>query len=125
MAPGWSQRSAGNEMVRTRELDLRIGNAPSHAGADASLTATMPRAVNGSKPIYHFSPSRSESGPKFSESPGNFCADLNRFAPALAIGARNRRLSYSLSARSEEHTSELQSLMRISYAVFCLTKKKT
>src|SRR3546814_1499449 len=30
-----------------------------------------------------------------------------------------------LMARSEEHTSELQSLMRISYAVFCLKKKKT
>src|SRR3546814_7493560 len=29
------------------------------------------------------------------------------------------------SVRSEEHTSELQSLMRISYAVFCLTKKNT
>src|SRR3546814_9629832 len=29
------------------------------------------------------------------------------------------------SPRSEEHTSELQSLMRISYAVFCLKKKKT
>src|SRR3546814_2060967 len=29
------------------------------------------------------------------------------------------------SARSEEHTSELQSLMRISYAVFCLKKKKS
>src|SRR3546814_9429338 len=29
-----------------------------------------------------------------------------------------------LGARSEEHTSELQSLMRISYAVFCLKKKK-
>src|SRR3546814_2354649 len=29
------------------------------------------------------------------------------------------------AARSEEHTSELQSLMRISYAVFCLTKKIT
>src|SRR3546814_1186285 len=29
------------------------------------------------------------------------------------------------SGRSEEHTSELQSLMRISYAVFCLKKKKT
>src|SRR3546814_1640578 len=28
------------------------------------------------------------------------------------------------AARSEEHTSELQSLMRISYAVFCLKKKK-
>src|SRR3546814_6795029 len=31
---------------------------------------------------------------------------------------------FSLSSRSEEHTSELQSLMRISYAVFCLKKKK-
>src|SRR3546814_2163970 len=31
----------------------------------------------------------------------------------------------SCSSRSEEHTSELQSLMRISYAVFCLKKKKT
>src|SRR3546814_3299535 len=29
-----------------------------------------------------------------------------------------------IATRSEEHTSELQSLMRISYAVFCLTKKK-
>src|SRR3546814_1271959 len=29
-----------------------------------------------------------------------------------------------IASRSEEHTSELQSLMRISYAVFCLTKKK-
>src|SRR3546814_2110737 len=31
---------------------------------------------------------------------------------------------FCLSSRSEEHTSELQSLMRISYAVFCLKKKK-
>src|SRR3546814_3423099 len=32
--------------------------------------------------------------------------------------------SIGLTVRSEEHTSELQSLMRISYAVFCLKKKK-
>src|SRR3546814_10155807 len=31
---------------------------------------------------------------------------------------------YSIQKRSEEHTSELQSLMRISYAVFCLKKQK-
>src|SRR3546814_5379355 len=31
---------------------------------------------------------------------------------------------HGISVRSEEHTSELQSLMRISYAVFCLKKKK-
>src|SRR3546814_10619524 len=34
-------------------------------------------------------------------------------------------LSRPISLRSEEHTSELQSLMRISYAVFCLKKKTT
>src|SRR3546814_6998264 len=34
-------------------------------------------------------------------------------------------LYVSKALRSEEHTSELQSLMRISYAVFCLKKKKT
>src|SRR3546814_3885640 len=32
---------------------------------------------------------------------------------------------FTNNLRSEEHTSELQSLMRISYAVFCLKKKKT
>src|SRR3546814_8486962 len=34
------------------------------------------------------------------------------------------KLRAGLDGRSEEHTSELQSLMRISYAVFCLKKKK-
>src|SRR3546814_11408526 len=54
-------------------------------------------------------------------------------APGFRRGARSRRrhrvaarLGPRLRAhgRSEEHTSELQSLMRISYAVFCLKKKK-
>src|SRR3546814_939932 len=35
------------------------------------------------------------------------------------------RSTHSAAIRSEEHTSELQSLMRISYAVFCLNKKNT
>src|SRR3546814_5717150 len=43
-------------------------------------------------------------------------------APALAY-IRWRRASCPRRRRSEEHTSELQSLMRISYAVFCLKKK--
>src|SRR3546814_6754036 len=38
--------------------------------------------------------------------------------------ASRRRLRPLRASRSEEHTSELQSLMRISYAVFCLKKKK-
>src|SRR3546814_9433254 len=49
--------------------------------------------------------------------------------PRTGRRSRKRRggsATTSLSTcRSEEHTSELQSLMRISYAVFCLKKKKT
>src|SRR3546814_8943678 len=37
----------------------------------------------------------------------------------------NARIARPQDMRSEKHTSELQSLMRISYAVFCLKKKKT
>src|SRR3546814_9912308 len=40
-----------------------------------------------------------------------------------AAMAKRRHTSPDASFRSEEHTSELQSLMRISYAVFCLKKK--
>src|SRR3546814_4214025 len=47
------------------------------------------------------------------------CATRRSRARAAASTARHR-----FTLRSEEHTSELQSLMRISYAVFCLKKKK-
>src|SRR3546814_5292521 len=45
-------------------------------------------------------------------------------SPTGAAGKGRRCPSTTLATRSEEHTSELQSLMRISYAVFCLKKKK-
>src|SRR3546814_5859335 len=51
---------------------------------------------------------------------------------AASAGAKLPAVSFFMASlpmrrgtRSEEHTSELQSLMRISYAVFCLKKKKT
>src|SRR3546814_8220158 len=47
--------------------------------------------------------------------------DLDVMTPNQSLDALLARL---VSGRSEEHTSELQSLMRISYAVFCLKKKK-
>src|SRR3546814_7652188 len=42
----------------------------------------------------------------------------------IYTSGQKRGVDLELVARSEEHTSELQSLMRISYAVFCLKKKK-
>src|SRR3546814_9761182 len=51
------------------------------------------------------------------------CSALPAWPCALTLSPLIRALLEELR-RSEEHTSELQSLMRISYAVFCLKKKK-
>src|SRR3546814_3144054 len=61
------------------------------------------------------SPEKLSSGPRkkcSGRSTRNHCSSQRRPTGALVV------------SRSEEHTSELQSLMRISYAVFCLKKKK-
>src|SRR3546814_294872 len=50
--------------------------------------------------------------------------ELNARYDGSSRFAEGNRYGFFPSARSEEHTSELQSLMRISYAVFCLKKKK-
>src|SRR3546814_1567988 len=78
---------------------------------------------------------RSPSSP----SAANRCWRRSRSFPAIRASLRTCRRGWprrrpsrgsawsrptAPSARSEEHTSELQSLMRISYAVFCLKKKK-
>src|SRR3546814_3546266 len=75
---------------------------------------------------------RSPRGPVHRRGPG--VAGGPAFAHPRALhlvrvqgaGRRNAGRAFHLGqTRSEEHTSELQSLMRISYAVFCLKKKKS
>src|SRR3546814_937005 len=51
--------------------------------------------------------------------------DLEEHVGALVLDGLEGADGATELHRSEEHTSELQSLMRISYAVFCLKKKKT
>src|SRR3546814_8947667 len=51
-------------------------------------------------------------------------ADIRTTDLEDAVSRLNSAYSAEGVSRSEEHTSELQSLMRISYAVFCLKKKK-
>src|SRR3546814_7509581 len=72
--------------------------------ADDRDDANVEIDVGGQSPHH-----RKEDGAKYAERYNQ--KHGNRDGPALV--------------RSEEHTSELQSLMRISYAVFCLKKKKT
>src|SRR3546814_3534375 len=60
------------------------------------------------------------SGAAFFRTPSNATTAI---AGMMEIEAKHRAETESWVNRSEEHTSELQSLMRISYAVFCLKKK--
>src|SRR3546814_11691560 len=81
------------------------------------------------------SPHRCPEGFKLGGRPALQCSVIGETKPALsqpghvvrkiAVRAALRcRCPQWRRLRSEEHTSELQSLMRISYAVFCLKKKK-
>src|SRR3546814_8970167 len=73
-----------------------------------------------------------EQRPAASAAPTGLVADAHAARTAASPGARAARRRHLLRCasdrtrpgRSEEHTSELQSLMRTSYAVFCLIKKK-
>src|SRR3546814_5473855 len=59
--------------------------------------------------------------------PRDIVAQFDNWADSAALARTEKealqRQRIELAQRSEEHTSELQSLMRISYAVFCLKKK--
>src|SRR3546814_10222841 len=61
-----------------------------------------------------------ESNPGITAEATHWLADRSR-----VHGVEGPSTDRPNSTRSEEHTSELQSLMRISYAVFCLKKKNT
>src|SRR3546814_6069589 len=74
------------------------------AGLQATSAQSSPHSANSSR-------SRPNASPR-------------PWALSTASLAHHRRTN-AASRRSEEHTSELQSLMRISYAVFCLKKKTT
>src|SRR3546814_2184811 len=87
-----------------RRISLRAGAAP---------TTLRSPAI----PLRHRSPARHW---------GSHFADQQALSRRRLGGRAYRygRTPNAASWRSEEHTSELQSLMRISYAVFCLKKKK-
>src|SRR3546814_7995024 len=85
----------------------------------------LPRlASRSSRPIWSSAGQVASSLPKL---PCSVAISMTNWALSrterIFCGLRTMRLS-AVSFRSEEHTDELQSLMRISYAVFCLTKTK-
>src|SRR3546814_1859375 len=98
----WPLSSPGTSWVPS---DWRSENAGSSRGCGNSETVSI-------------------AGPAGACPAKNFC-EASRPRPAARATTRMIRVvRLNMAERSEEHTSELQSLMRISYAVFCLKKKK-
>src|SRR3546814_3533013 len=97
-----------------------------------ALFSTLTVAENVEVPIREYYPN---IGPKLRDEIAAYKIRLTglpaeagpKYPAELSGGMKKRAgLARALALdRSEEHTSELQSLMRISYAVFCLKKKKT
>src|SRR3546814_10604739 len=116
-----------------RTLRLFQGKAgdlpPIHQGHGALFRVLVPYVSNVTKPD---GPPAPDGDLRLSQRIGilRIAQHANGLFRPRDFGAATRRIKVDLTKllidlRSEEHTSELQSLMRISYAVFCLKKKKT
>src|SRR3546814_10789817 len=97
-----------------RDLHVLTHSFPTRRSSDLIWAS---RAASASRSPASASFCATQASPLASNSVGQYADDSERVATALRTAPS--------SGRSEEHTSELQSLMRISYAVFCLKKKTT
>src|SRR3546814_1940718 len=109
---GGKQRR-GHQHFQQREPALRV-----HRGGRRGVQNEPPPNASGCESRSVCS-CRLWRGPPSPHSTSS-ASSISRAAPGSMV-SRVRAVG---STRSEEHTSELQSLMRISYAVFCLKKKK-
>src|SRR3546814_12838410 len=98
-----------------RDLHVLTHSSPTRRSSDLSPAAAFVTGatirVDGGAPN-----ARRVWGPLTPSDKSQPYDGFHRAAPPAILAAKDKR--------SEEHTSELQSLMRISYAVFCLKKKK-
>src|SRR3546814_3900923 len=98
------------------------GASPKPGSFGGAVVRNLARHFNGD--IYPVNPQYAEvEGKRCFPSLVALPATPDCLGIAVAAGLVPGVLADAASARSEEHTSELQSLMRISYAVFCLKKK--
>src|SRR3546814_6710985 len=109
---------AGSSLAKTVGVWARDTNAPSPPGDGTAALGCRVKPGNDSlavgataAPCWHRGSSRAISFAKIE-------------AQGTRRGLRRHAGHTSAARRSEEHKSELQSLMRLSYAVFCLKKKK-
>src|SRR3546814_5270984 len=132
--PGATQARSTAGASRSERCRQARQGAPANAGALFMVLHPTPAASVPARYFDIVNPGGGRCG-----APGSWvlfpsCRGCSaRLAPARRMSIRTQRYRRVRSLdfmcklpppRSEEHTSELQSLMRISYAVFCLKKKK-
>src|SRR3546814_1556116 len=97
---------------------------PSDAGACRRARTSWPDTSTPTARRYRIPRARSIGRIETRSSHGCSRNETTLLIDRNPVVIRRRRCEPGRAGRSEEHTSELQSLMRISYAVFCLKKKK-
>src|SRR3546814_6392929 len=119
MAPGQPAQFAGEPgVVVGVELQLRQRVAPVRVEAGGDQQQLWPEGVDRrQQAVFPGCPEAAAAGARWQRG-------VEDVAGAALVPVPGVRVQRHL-VRSEEHTSELQSLMRISYAVLCLKKKKT
>src|SRR3546814_6912988 len=108
----WSSDVCSSDLA-----DARRRGIPARTAAVAARRGAEDRAVGPASEALRAAPVRDLAAQPPDAAVQRARTERHRHAAAPLADHRQRR--------SEEHTSELQSLMRISYAVFCLKKKKT
>src|SRR3546814_9946103 len=107
----WSSDVCSSDLrkrrVRGRAAPLLVGRRPHHERQRPTLRQRLVR----------------QERPRVRLAVQCYRLDIDILRPVI-LRLDRQRLAVGHRQRSEEHTSELQSLMRISYAVFCLKKKK-
>src|SRR3546814_2389780 len=128
-------RSGRGAILREREVDgdvLRNTEAKRdrcpHLCACGIAPSPQAGFLQGVVEVRRIAQLAQQKGRKGGTQPLQPLAEVPRIGTGVFIlppAGRRLQLRESISHRSEEHTSELQSLMRISYAAFCLKQKKT
>src|SRR3546814_3868787 len=103
-----------------RERHIGIVSEPRVVDVEAGFLKFFAKATGETDPVYFDDAAARAAGHPSIPVPPTYFFSLHMSRPAKRGDIFDKE-----NGRSEEHTSELQSLMRISYAVFCLKKKTT
>src|SRR3546814_1605406 len=116
MSPGLEVNRAPLYRIPLPQLLFRVVSVP----AIGALRSGLAALIDHNSLRTDITGQRVAGNPEVRLTVGEVATDIEEMLGILRDGIRQ----LSAAARSEEHTSELQSLMRISYAVFCLKKKQ-